>query len=151
MRYSREYLITMLAAVPGVLCCSGLACLQVVLTGWGIPFLIVPLAFLIFAPGLPLLALTVARLMPDPFRYPVQWLWLPVAAAASLWHIVVFDASYRWFGEPMVQWSWMIPQGLCMAFATVMCWGFARARLTNRCDGLAMKPSGVDNPVAASH
>jgi len=23
--------------------------------------------------------------------------------------------------------------------------------LTNRCNGLAMKPSGVDNPVVASH
>ena len=156
MRYSNEYVISLLAAGPGVICTSlvaiGLcvpkddafaiaAALASVLAAY-------PLVLLAVAPGIPVLAIAISRLMPDPFHRPAQLAWLPVVTIAAMWHVVLIAMVTR--GEASVPWWLVVPCAAVWTLSTVLFWIVAQRRRTKRSSGLAIKSGGVDNPLAAS-
>ena len=158
MRYSNEYVISLLAAGPGVIFGSLVAvalCIPkydafAIVAALASVLFTAPLVLLAVAPGIPLLAIAIARLMPDPFRRPAEWLWSPVVAVALIWHIIVIDCVFRLNNETVVPWAFVAPCAAVLTLSTAILWLVVQRR-TNRCNGLAMKPCGVDNPVVASH
>ncbi len=126
VKYSRKYRISLLAAGPGVLACSLVACIQMGFSIGPQLLFIVPCVFVVLLPGIPLLAISISGLMPDPFRRPIEWAWIPVLAAASIWHVAVHELVYRAFGEQFMPWSVIVIQGACMAIATSVSWAYVR-------------------------
>ena len=158
MRHSNEYVISLLAAGPGVICAALVAVTlfipkydaSAIAAALASILFAAPLVLLAAAPGIPIVAIAISRLMPDPFRRPAEWLWLPVIAIALIWHIVVIDCIFRLNNEAVVSWAIVLPCAAVLTLSTVIFWVVVQRR-TNRCNGLAMKPGGVDNPLAASH
>ena len=158
MRYSNEYVISLLAAGPGVICAAPVAVLlcvpnhdaSAIAVALASMLIAAPLVLLAAAPGIPVLAIAVSRLMPDPFHRPAQWLWLPVVVTALSWHIVIIDCIFRLNTKAAVSWVIVLPCAAVLTLSTVIFWVVAQRR-TNRCNGLAMKSGGVDNPEVASH
>lgn len=124
-RTSDEYVACLSAAGPGVLGFSVAAWASDMSFEVAWPF--VPfVVFLCAAPGFPLVGLALVRWLPHPqdqLRRPSQWWRLLLVAAASVWHLALFDVcSYLYDGSRYVDWSSLPLPLLGLSAATTACW-----------------------------
>src|SRR5438874_653816 len=94
-RLSDGYTVLLVASGPGLGACASLALAEFGADGFFLPTLLsyYAVALLAFLPGLPPLAVCLARAVCSQVHRP-EVAWLLLAPAALVWHVIVLEVCY---------------------------------------------------------